>query len=691
MRPVPVVFAVTGGAALAVAVAIELAVGDPSSVGWVLVGPGPFYAVGLAAVLRRPDHPMSTWLLASGAAFAAEVCLGDAVLQEVAGWSYSWVVALVRMWVGTASVVAAIAVIGLFPTGVVDRRGVRWTLWTAALLGLILPVLHALSNPTLPEGWPGPDEPTIASPFYWPAAAPLAPAASFAYYMFATWLAAGLVMLALRYRRYPPSERRRIRWLLLGMVAGMGVALPFTALVWVMDPAWVQFAGWVTWPVILVLTLGSLVVAVFHDGVLGIDRPLRRSLVYRTLVALITVAFVAVAAASGVLASRYLPVGVAVLLAVGATLLFQPARRGLERWADRCLFGARLDGYQILARFGTTLESSPGPAALLPELADVVRHGLGLRWARVVLDPTGAGAAPLTGASGIGPGEPAEPALVVPLTHADGVIGRIECGQRPDGPLLAEDRALLGHLAGQAATALHNLHLSAELANRLEVIRRQAAELTASRARLARAQDTERQRIQRDLHDGVQQDLVVSIAKLAMARERLRRGDPRAGASLDELQQDLGALLAGLREFAHSVHPAVLADQGLLEALEGHAGRLPLEVVIEAEASLRGVRYPRQVETAAWYLLSEALTNAVKHSGAGQVTVGLAQPNGRLVVEVRDDGRGFDPVAGRGLGLAGLADRMSIVDGTFDVASVPGRGTTLRGEIPLTGPEDADG
>jgi signal transduction histidine kinase len=112
------------------------------------------------------------------------------------------------------------------------------------------------------------------------------------------------------------------------------------------------------------------------------------------------------------------------------------------------------------------------------------------------------------------------------------------------------------------------------LANRLDVIRRQAAELTASRARLARPRTPKRQRIQRDLHDGVQQDLVVSIAKLAMARERLRRGDARAGEALGELQRDLGTLLAGLREYAHSIHPAVLADQGLLDALEGHAGRL---------------------------------------------------------------------------------------------------------------------
>jgi signal transduction histidine kinase len=691
MRPVSAVLAVAGGAALVAAVAIELAIGNPPSAGWVLVGPGPFYAVGVAAALRRPDHPMSTWLLAAGTAFLGEVCLGDAVLQEVAGWSYAWAVALVRTWVGTASVVAGLGLIGLFPTGVAERPGARWTLRIAALLGFVLPLLHAVSNPTLAKGYPNPDEPTIASPLYWPAAAPLALAASVAYYSFAVWSAGGLVMLGLRYRRYAPPDRRRVRWLLLGMIGGLGVWLAFLALAWAVDPAWAPLAYWVAWPLILVLTLGSIVVAVFYEGVLGIDRPLRRSVAYRTLVGLITLAYVAVAAALGTLAGRYLPIGVAVLLAVAATLLFQPVRRRLERWADRWVFGARLDGYEVLSRFGATLESSPGPAELLPELADVVRHGLGLRWARVLLEAAGAGGTGLTGAAGIGADDPADPALVVPLTHAGGVLGRIECGPRPDGPLLAEDRALLGHLAGQAAAAVRNLQLAAELANRLEVIRRQAAELTASRARVARAQDAERQRIQRDLHDGVQQDLVVSIAKLALARERLRRGDPRAGESLDELQQDLGGLLAGLREFAHSIHPAVLADQGLLDALEGHAGRLPVEVVIQAEPSLRGVRYPRHVETAAWYLLSEALTNAVKHSGAGHITVGLTQPNGRLVVEVRDDGRGFDPVAARGLGLPGMADRMSIVHGTVEVITAPGQGTTLRGEIPLHGPKDLDG
>jgi len=368
-------------------------------------------------------------------------------------------------------------------------------------------------------------------------------------------------------------------------------------------------------------------------------------------------------------------------LAAGAALLFQPMQRRLERIADRWVFGARLDGYRVLARFGAALESAPSPADLLTAMAEAVREGLTLTWVRVGLDspdpPHAEGIARLPGA------EPAEPALVVPITEGGVVLGRIECGPRPDGPLLDEDRRLLQQLAGQAATAVRNVHLAAELTARLAVIRRQADDLAASRARIVTAQDAERRRIQRNLHDGVQQEIVVLAAKLAMARQRLRRGDASADDLLAEVQADVTALLNEVREFAHAIHPPVLADQGLLEALEAQAARLPLGVVIETDGTLRGVHYPQQVEATAWYVLSEALTNVVKHAGAEQVRVRLARPDGRLTVEVRDDGAGFDPGTARGLGLTGLADRISTVDGRLRVESTPGHGTTVRAEIPL--------
>ena len=322
--------------------------------------------------------------------------------------------------------------------------------------------------------------------------------------------------------------------------------------------------------------------------------------------------------------------GAAILLASTVVLVAQPSQRRLERFADRWAFGARLDGYEVLARFGAMLENAPGTEDMLTKLADAIRQSLQLQWSRVRLDIVApSGGRELVGSAGIEASDLPPPELVVPLTHGGEAVGAIECGPRRDGPLLDEDRRLLAHLASQAAAAVHNLHLSAQLAARLGVIREQAAELAASRERIVRAQDAERQRIQRDLHDGFQQDLVVLTAKLALAREQLRRGDERGDQALDELQRDLGTALAHLREFAHSIHPPVLADQGLLEAIEAQASRLPLEVVIEADPGLRGVRYPKHIEAATWYVVAEALTNAVKHARASQVVVG-ARPAERI-------------------------------------------------------------
>ncbi len=697
MRAVCIVLAAVGGCALAAAVAIELATGNLAGVAWVVVGPaGPFYAAGLIGVVRRPGNRVAAWLLACGAMFMLSVCLGDILgdgLTAVTGFS-AWLVVVGGEIAGNASVVAGIGLIGLFPTGIPQRRGERWVLRSTAAMAVALPLLAEMASPAPPTdlfGYSG--EPPIGSPLYLPAARPAEPAVVGLHHAFTATVVLGVVMLYLRYRRSAAEDRRRIRFLLVGAVAAMVVFGAFVALALAapQPSLFEDVAILVLWILGVALALGSLVLPL-SQGVLGIDQSARRSLVYRALWLVIAVAYVAAAATLGLLASHFLSAGPAVLLAVGAAVAFQPVQRRLEKLADRWVFGDRLDGYEVLSRFGSALEAAPGAADLLPRLADAIRRGLGLQWARVRLDLAGAGGSPSTvGAAGIEPADAAEPALVVPLIHAGTVLGRIECGNRRDGPLLDEDRRLLASLAGQAATAARNLHLTAELSTRLAVIRRQTTELTASRARVARAQDAERQRIQRDLHDGVQQDVVVLTAKLALARERLRRGDRRADDSLAELQRDLGDLLGHLRDFAHTIHPPVLADQGLLEAIEAQAARLPVEVMIEADAALRGVRYPQHVEAATWFVVAEALTNAVKHAGASRVLVELTQPNGSLAVEIRDDGCGFDPAAVRGLGLAGLADRISIVNGALRIDSGPGRGTTLRAEVPLAVAEATDG
>jgi signal transduction histidine kinase len=600
---------------------------------------------------------------------------------------------MIRAWVGTVAVVIGVALIGLFPSGVTERRGERWTLWAGLVVAILVPLFVLISTPEVPRGlYPNEAEPRLVSPWYQPALAGAGPAVSRVYQLFSAVVVVGIVMLYLRYRRATPDDRRRIRWLLFGMGSAVVVQVLLTAVTWVATPAWSHAAANLLWPLFSLVAVGSLILALVYQGGFGIDRPARRAMVYRTLWLLIGAGCLAAVAVFGMLVATRLPIGPTVLLTAVGAVLVQPVRRWLERLADRWVFGDRLDGYSVLTRFGAAMSASYAPAELLPRLAAAVRHGLGLRWARVALDVTPApGRTPLMASDGLAPDDSEEPTFTVALIHAGTTFGRIECGPRRDGLLLDEDRRLLEQFAATAATAVHNLHLTAELSARIDVIRRQAAELTASRARVVQAQDAERQRIQRDLHDGVQQDLVAVSAKLALVRERLRRGDRRADESLAELQHDLSRLLVAMREFAHAIHPPVLVDQGLLEAIEAQASRLPLEVIIEADPALRGIRYPSHIEATTWYVVAEALTNAVKHASANRVTVALSQPNGRLAVEIRDDGCGFDSMSARGLGLGGLADRMSIVDGTLHVESQPGHGTTLRADIPLTPTEVTGG
>jgi signal transduction histidine kinase len=679
-RRLAVVLAGIGVVMFLVGTAANIVHGDLEGVGWNLIGPLPFVASGLLLAVRRPGWPVATWLLGVGAAFMVSVAVGDSLLPALAAWPAAWILALVRDWGGTGSTLSALGLIGLFPTGLPARHWERSCVRGVAVAAALVPVFVALTRPTFTAGtFPNDLTPVIASPLYVPGLAGLGGLATVASMAFPELVALGLLMLFLRYRRGDSYARRRIRWPLIGLTAGLALWVATFMVAWLLAPDAAATVAFLLWPISLLLELGSLLVASTDDGLLGIDRPARRAVVYRALRIVIAVAYVASAAVLGVLASRVMPIGVAILLAAAFALLFQPLQRKLERVADRWAFGARLDGYDVLARLGAVLESAPEPLELLPTLTETVRQGLGLTWVRVRLDlPTD----PDTAAQATDGLVTGDPVLSQPLLHAGRVLGHIDCGPRRDHAIIDADRRLLAQLAAQAAVAVHERYLSIELAARLAVIERQADELAASRSRVAQAQDAERRRLQRDLHDGVQQEVVALAAKLAIARQRLRRGQT-AGDVLDALQQDLHNLVSHVREFAHTIHPPVLADRGLLEAVEAHASKLPLAVVIEADPALRGVHYPEPIEAAAWYLVGEALTNVVKHAQAHRIVIAVADCGGSLVVEVRDDGRGFDPGGPQGLGLAGLADRMDIVGGTLHLHSAVGTGTSIRAELPL--------
>ena len=223
-------------------------------------------------------------------------------------------------------------------------------------------------------------------------------------------------------------------------------------------------------------------------------------------------------------------------------------------------------------------------------------------------------------------------------------------------------------------------HLRAEEAAReRDIARARATELRLARRRIIEAADAARARLERDLHDGAQQQLVNLALRLRIARGKLPSEPDEAARLLDDAIELAAGATSELRELAAGIHPAILTHLGLGPAVARLAARtqLPVKVLETPEA-----RFPPPVEASVYFVVSEALTNVAKHSGATAATVRIGDGEGRLTVEVRDDGCGGADIR-KGTGLSGLADRVAALDGELTVTSVPAAGTTVHVQIPL--------
>ncbi len=238
-------------------------------------------------------------------------------------------------------------------------------------------------------------------------------------------------------------------------------------------------------------------------------------------------------------------------------------------------------------------------------------------------------------------------------------------------PGLAEERELVQTAGAAAGLTLRNERLDAEL-------RAKVAELQASRSRIVQAGYEQRRRLERDLHDGAQQRLMALGIDLRMVRERIEHDPQGAAELLDESLYELNEATAELRELARGIHPAVLTNRGLHAALKGLASRSPVPVEL---LKTPGDRLPPSVESAVYFVVAEALTNAARYSRAQTVTVGVVRDNGHVDVEVRDDGVGGADTD-QGSGLRGLQDRVAALDGRLELTSPQGLGTILRATIP---------
>ncbi|HWO70794.1 MAG TPA: sensor histidine kinase [Actinomycetota bacterium] len=489
-----------------------------------------------------------------------------------------------------------------------------------------------------------------------------------------------------RFRASVGGERQRVRWLV--SVALLGGT--FLALQWMLGLGAAFFlrdADLPVFDVLLGLTAFTLaagipaayLVAIFRHGLWELDVVIRKAVVAAVVVAGLTMlGLLAFAVVPLALVGRggadvsFLPLSVG--LALG--LLTGPLRRRARRIADRLVYGKRATPYEVLAEFSGRMAGTYPTEDVLPRMAQILAAGTGAEaatvWLRVgdELRPgAGTGAhtsAPLglTGAQlpSFQGGEHA-----VAVRHRGELLGALSVRMPASDPMNPAKEKLVHDLAGQAGLVLRNVRL--------------IEELRESRRRLVAAQDEERRRIERNLHDGAQQQLVALAVHARLAEQLVDRDATRAKEAIAKLQGDAADALENLRDLARGIYPPLLADRGLAAAIQAQAHRSPIPVAVQAD----GVsRYPEEVEAAVYFSVLEALQNVAKYAGDARAEVRLSASDEVLRFEVVDDGAGFDPAsAPRGSGLQGMADRLEALGGSLEIRTAPGRGTTVAGRVPV--------
>ncbi|MEV1131270.1 sensor histidine kinase [Agromyces sp. NPDC049794] len=660
-----------GAVSVAYVVIVRGFVAGEAAVGlvWPLLGILPLFVFGiwLLTVSTARSALFIAWTataIAIGAASETFLSVNPDVLRE------PWFPLFNILGLTAESIASAafISMFATFPTGIPERRwqriavGFIWVPVVVAPLSLV--VTSNVLTPTSSHEVPGAE---IPNPLAVPALAWAAPAVEWIVYV---WPAVFLGLAVLLSRAFfgDVAMRARIRimtWVVLALV------ISWSLWMFVPNPA-VEFA--------VFITLAAIPVAAVHGilryGAFDIAPGARAQFVARSSNVLITVLYAIAVAAPGLLLSESSTVIGAVLLTTLVAVGLLPLRGWLQRRIHRLVFGDRDRQFGMLSELGTRLEQAGEPRDLLTHLAEAVRDGLDASWVRIRLLATdGTLTESLSGVAGSAVGEPAES---VDLVHADETLGRVEVGPRRRGEYSDVERAVLRTVAGQAAASVANVRLTAELATQLH-------ELTASRERLVAVQDDERRRLERDLHDGIQQNVVAQIAGLRLARNRLQRGEltPEELAGLQDQARDT---LTDLREIARGIHPPVLSDNGLVAAVESGVARFPIPLTVEADAVVRSERYSDDVETTAYYVVREALANTAKHANATHASVGLARADGHLRIAITDDGCGIDlPTAGSTAhgGLANIRDRVAAVRGTMVVAANGSSGTRVLVELPI--------
>ena len=506
--------------------------------------------------------------------------------------------------------------------------------------------------------------------------------------VFPLLLAGALVSLALRYRRGDQRLRQQMKWLglaIAGVLATQAVGGLTIPLGQTNKP--LQQVPYAITPFLVLLAIpAAMAIAILRRRLFDIDVIISRALLVTLLSAGVTAVYAAIVLGIGTFAGHRSDPLLTIAAAVAIALVFQPLRQRASLLANRLVYGERATPYQVLSDFAADMAGQLDLGDALDRMVSLLGGASGASrveaWIRVgaELRPSAvwpgrsapSAAMRLNGAADLSVLDPG--ARVVPVRHGDDLLGAISLSKPPNEPLTGTEDSLLRHLASQASLVMRNAQLTAELRATID-------ELLASRRRLVGAQDAERRKIERNLHDGAQQQLIALAIQLGLLAESADDPD-LVRQVIPDLKAQLSAALDDLRALARGIYPPLLAEQGLVMALRAQAARSPVPVVLEADEV---GRYPQDAESTVYFCTLEALQNVAKHARASAVTVRLSGSGEVLEFSVSDDGAGFPAAAGRhGSGLRGMSDRLAAHGGTLAVRSQPGRGTTITGRLPTS-------
>lgn len=636
--------------------------------------------VGAVIASRRPRHPIGWLMLAIGLVSAT-----GGVFDESARQLYAPKPELggALFLVGDVLSRLVLLLIGLllllFPDGRLPSKGWRALVIAGAAAWVLSDITEVfISGPLADYAMSTPPQ----NPFgiISAAAANQPPGPAFGLSIFVVFFASlllSIVSVAFRFRRAGPELRLQLKW--VALAASLLVAVQVGANVYVATA--LSFSGWAPPPVGLAQFVASaamsaaIAIAILRHRLFDIDLVISRAVAYGALAGVITAFYIAVVAGvGGLLAagseSRLL---LAVVATAFVAVAFQPLRTRLERLANRLVFGVRALPYEVLADFTTRLDGRESSLQLLPVIARMLAQGTGCDAATVWLLGNDGEVA----ASSFPEHQQVTPDSAtrsVPLHHAGANLGRLTVVRKSGEALSPTEERLMDGLASQAGLVLHSAGLQDELSRRM-------IELRQSRRRLVSAQDEASRRLERDLHDGAQQNLVSLRMKLGLAASLARDKPGSLEPLLQEMQSELGDALDSLRNLARGVYPPLLEAEGLKAALRARARQVPISIDVQCGSE----RYPRELEGAIYFCCSEALQNMTKHSGATRGSVRVWCEEGRMGFEVRDNGRGLDVARAKpGGGLQNIRDRLDVLGGVMDVSSAPGTGACVGGWVPLS-------